>query len=105
MTIYEEDGSRHSNNLILKSLLSNSFLVLLLPSVALATPSEDSFLLEDKDNSLGQVPSVQQLSDVRPTDWAYEASPVKVHEPKELILNNRDLSESTSNLLLIIFLN
>ena len=73
MTIYEEDGSRHPNNFIFKSFLSISFLVLLLPSVALAAPSEDSFLLEDKDSSLGQVPSVQQLSDVRPTDWAYEA--------------------------------
>ncbi|WP_019509410.1 iron uptake porin [Pleurocapsa sp. PCC 7319] len=73
MTIYQEHQSRHSNNLILKSLLSSSFMVLLLPSVALAAPSEDSFLLKDKDSSLGQVPSVRQLSDVKPTDWAYEA--------------------------------
>ena len=73
MIIYREQQSRHSNNLILKSFLSSSFLVLLLPSVALAEPSADSFLLEDKDNSLGQVPSVRQLSDVKPTDWAYEA--------------------------------
>lgn len=73
MTIYKEQQSHHSNNLILKSLISSSFLLLLLPSVALAAPSEDSFLLEDKDTSLGQVPSVRQLSDVKPTDWAYEA--------------------------------
>ena len=73
MTIYKEQQSHHSNNLILKSLISSSFVLLLLPSVALAAPSEDSFLLEDKDTSLGQVPSVRQLSDVNPTDWAYEA--------------------------------
>lgn len=73
MTTYKEQQLHHSNNLILKSFLSSSFLVLLLPSVALATPSEDSFLLEDKNSSLGQVPSVKQLSDVNPNDWAYEA--------------------------------
>lgn len=73
MSIYRQQQSRHSNNLILKSFLSSSFLVLLLPSVAIAAPSADSFLLKDKDTSLGQVPSVKQLSDVNPTDWAYEA--------------------------------
>jgi len=64
MTTYQENQSRNSNHLILKSLISSSFLVLLLPSVALAVP---------EDNSLGQVPSVRQLSDVNPNDWAYEA--------------------------------
>ena len=73
MTTDRKQQSRYSNNLILKSFLSSSFLVLLLPSVALAAPSADSFLLEDKDTSLGQVPSVRQLSDVNPNDWAYEA--------------------------------
>jgi len=60
-------------NLILKSLLSSAFLVLLFPSVSLGAPLGNSFLLENKDSSLGQVPSVKQLSDVSPTDWAYEA--------------------------------
>ncbi|MGD1918830.1 MAG: iron uptake porin [Pleurocapsa sp.] len=73
MTTYQEQKSRHSNNLILKSLLSSSFLLLLLPSAALEEPSSDYFILENKDSSLGQVPSVRQLSDVSPTDWAYEA--------------------------------
>ena len=73
MTTYREQQSRYSNNLILKSLISSSFLLLLLPSVALSAPLADSFLLDNKDSSLGQVPSVRQLSDVQPTDWAYEA--------------------------------
>ena len=72
MSIYRQQ-SRHSNNLILKSFLSSSFLLLLLPSVALAEPSADSVVLENQNSSLGQVPSVKQLSDVNPTDWAYEA--------------------------------
>lgn len=63
---YQLDGCCHSNNLILKSFLSSSFLVLLLPSVALAAPL-DNYDLQ------GQVNSVKQLSDVNPTDWAYEA--------------------------------
>lgn len=63
---YQLNKCCHSNNLILKSFLSSSFLVLLLPSVALAAPL-DNYDLQ------GQVNSVKQLSDVNPTDWAYEA--------------------------------
>ena len=73
MTIYKKERSRHSNHSILKSLISSSFLVLLFPSTSLAAPEGNRFLLENKDTSLGQVPSVRQLSDVNPNDWAYEA--------------------------------
>ena len=66
MSIYRQQQSRHSNNLILKSFLSSSLLVLLFPSISLAAPL-DNYDLQ------GQVNSVKQLSDVRPTDWAYEA--------------------------------
>ena len=66
MTTYQENRSRHSNNLILKRLISSSFLVLLFPSTSLAAPL-DNYGLQ------GQVNSVDRLSDVQPTDWAYQA--------------------------------
>ena len=68
MNTYKENHSYqycYSNGLML-SFLSSSFLVLLLPSISLAAPL-DNYGLQ------GQVNSVDQLSDVRPTDWAYQA--------------------------------
>ena len=66
MTMYQENQSRHSNNIILKSLISSFVLVLLSPSTSLAAPL-DNYGLQ------GQVNSVDRLSDVQPTDWAYQA--------------------------------
>ncbi|MGF1589609.1 MAG: S-layer homology domain-containing protein [Pleurocapsa sp.] len=51
---------------MLKSFLSIPILLLLVPTAALSTPVSDRTLL-------AQIPSVSQLSDVRPTDWAYQA--------------------------------
>ncbi len=51
---------------MLKSFLSIPVLLLLVPTAALSTPLSDRTLL-------AQIPSVSQLSDVRPTDWAYQA--------------------------------
>ncbi len=65
-------------NLILKNFLySLSILLLACPGVW-ATTSKDNFEVADAaDVNFGslqeQIPSVSQLSDVRPTDWAFQA--------------------------------
>ncbi len=59
---------------MLKSFLSIPIL-LLVPTAALATPLNDRSILSNSDRTLPsqQVNSVSELSDVRPTDWAYQA--------------------------------
>jgi hypothetical protein len=42
-------------------------------SPAGAEPSVSDLIAETESNSVGQVTSVSQLSDVRPTDWAFQA--------------------------------
>ncbi|MEY4520488.1 MAG: hypothetical protein RLZZ499_3088 [Cyanobacteriota bacterium] len=58
---------------MLKSFLSIP-IVLLIPTAALSTPLDDRSMLVESDRLLqAQIPSVSQLSDVRSTDWAYQA--------------------------------
>jgi hypothetical protein len=66
-------------------ILSTFSILLLMSSVASAAPleeHEDDFIPANSDypsgmlrdrNLIAQVPSVSELSDVRPTDWAYQA--------------------------------
>ena len=69
MNTYKEHQSYqycYLNDLRWTSFLSSFLLVLLFPSISLAAPLNNYDLQ-------GQVNSVDQLSDVRPTDWAYQA--------------------------------
>ena len=61
------------DSLRLKNLIFGLCFLLLASPAALAEPSSDRLPQIDKERLQGQVPSVQQFSDVRPTDWAYEA--------------------------------
>lgn len=59
---------------MLKSFLSSFPLLLLLCPAILAQSLDDPPLAGDSDRALqGQINSVSQLSDVQPTDWAFEA--------------------------------
>jgi hypothetical protein len=57
---------------MLKSFLYSFPIALLISSTASAAPLED-FKLGNGDRLLARIPSVSELSDVRPTDWAYRA--------------------------------
>ncbi|MBE9043019.1 iron uptake porin [Pleurocapsales cyanobacterium LEGE 10410] len=70
---------RSSNNF---NLLNNSIqlflsLTLLSATAVTASASEEIFILKDLDssdaNGMSQITNVQQLRDIAPTDWAYEA--------------------------------
>ena len=59
---------------MLKSFFYSVPILLFISTATSAVPVGDRYLLEQSDHNLyGQVPSVRQLSDVQPTDWAYEA--------------------------------
>ncbi|MBE9221787.1 carbohydrate porin [Cyanobacterium stanieri LEGE 03274] len=58
------------------SLKSTKYQLIAALSILVATNpahAETNFIDIDNQNSMGQVTSVNQLSDVSPTDWAYEA--------------------------------
>jgi hypothetical protein len=59
-------------NLMLKNFLY-SFPLFLLASPAWAMPSNENFKVANTDGIQEQVTSVSQLSDVQPTDWAFQA--------------------------------
>ena len=74
MTIYKEHSRQccHSNSLNLKTFFYSFPLSLLISTAVSAAPLNDNSLPADP-TLYGQVNSVDQLSDVRPTDWAYQA--------------------------------